>query len=92
MNIDEIKSLLISKADKVEILNLDKSKAEKIDLKLNENMNVISQKQMKHIIILLVELIKNNSKLCDQNSVPGSNFKYLYKQALTIFNWMSGYK
>ena len=61
-------------------------------MKHNESINILSQKQMKHIIILLVELIKNNSKLWEKNTVVNSNFKYLYKQALTIFNWMSGNK
>lgn len=60
LNIDEIRSLLVCKADKGEILELEKSKATKIDLKRNENLGVLTQKQMQHMAIILIELIKNS--------------------------------
>lgn len=90
MNIDEIRSLLMWKADKVDVVNLEKVKAEKIDLKLTDNMNELHQKQMQHMIIIMIEIIKSSWKLWDKSSQTNSNLKYLFRQALTVYSWMKG--
>ena len=72
----------INKADKTEVSNS----------KLKEK---VKDKQLQHVIVILIEMIRNNVKLVallnndnSQNIIKQS--KYLLSQALTVFYWING--
>ncbi|CAI2358779.1 unnamed protein product [Moneuplotes crassus] len=86
---DEIKKLLAAKANYCDVMDL-KKKADITETNKNEIRFKTNEKQAEHIIVLLIETLRLNLK---ESSHFGkstiSQFKYILKQAITIFQWMT---
>lgn len=87
INPEEMKTLLKNKADKSEIVSMNTIKADKFELNEFNQGNRLTQKQMVHVWIILIEFLKIQIKTNEKSYFNNQN-KYLLKQALTVFNWM----
>lgn len=90
---EEIKSLLSSKADRSDLIELKTNKADRSEVSNNDLKIKVKEKQVEHVIIIMIELIRLKLKSTKNIENPyTAQLKYLLKQALTIFQWVKGEK
>lgn len=90
---DEIRKLLNAKADAVDFINLKANKVDKDQLKDDVSERKVRSKQFEHMLIIMIEMIRNNIKtMYKVDNTIANDLKYMLKQALTVYFWVTGDK
>lgn len=87
---EDVMALLANKADKCEIVEINTHKADKKEILSSEQKSQVMTKQMQHLSMILVEIIKILNTDLDPNNPELGNSKFLQQQALKVFEWIKG--
>ncbi|CAI2387835.1 unnamed protein product [Moneuplotes crassus] len=88
---EEVRTLLVNKADKNEIVEVKTLKADKAEIENGEEKYKLFSKQLQHLAVLVIELAKIANLDLDMNSPLLGNAKYLLKQSCKVFEWIKCY-
>ncbi|CAI2361510.1 unnamed protein product [Moneuplotes crassus] len=95
IDLDDIKSMVEDKINKEELMTLLNFKANKEDSKNNQKALEMLHKQSKHLVVLIIELIKQASTKFtnseETRNAKESKLSSILKVALNIAKWMNSF-
>ena len=89
-NVDEVGVMIKHKADMSDLKNLMDIKSNKVDTENNMRNIDILHKQITHIVVLLIELLKTNVHQQKESQVKiQSKRMFILQNAMKVVNWVN---